>query len=209
LVAGALAALASIPAGPASAQQNKLAPATVTVENTRDVPAVVYAQSDGFDIRLGSVPGHGKQTLQLPEFLEGVGEVQVFVHPEGGFDMASGELLVKPGENLDVLVPTNDSGYIREVPEETIPNPGDNLSTVTVKNDRPEMVTVFLENGDFDYRIGTVPGTREATLVLPQTLVEGRQEVEFFVHPEKGFDLGSELFDLTNPAHLYLVVPNK
>ncbi len=67
------------------------------------------------------------------------------------------------GKNFDVLVPTNDDGYVAPPPRERIPNPGPGTTTVTVKNERDQPVVVFVERGDFDTRIGTVPPNHEST----------------------------------------------
>lgn len=193
--------------GPVAAQQGGHSPFTITVNNTRDVPAVVYLQRDVMETRLGTVPAHGTTTLNLPSYLPRGEEIRVFVHPEGGIDLSTGEEPLRVGETLNIVVPTNNTGYVRELPPEAIPNPGEEGTTVTVDNLRDAQVTVFLESGDFDYRIGTVPATEERTLHIPTPLVEQQGSVEIFVHPEGGFDLASELFQIKPGAHLFVRVP--
>ena len=200
-----LAAL--VPPAHASAQMSKDQTATVTVDNTRKVPVVVYMDHGPFDTRLGTVAPHTKATLQLPPYLADGETVQVFVHPEGGEDLASQDVTVNKGQNIDILVPTNDEGYIPPPPREQIPNPGPGTTTVTVQNERNEMVTVFLEQGAFDSRIGTVAAHQEKTLMIPADLTRDAPDVEIFVHPEGGLDLASQTFDLKPDAHLLVKVP--
>ena len=202
-----LAAL--VPPAHASAQMSKDQTATVTVDNTRKVPVVVYMDHGPFDTRLGTVAPHTKATLQLPPYLADGETVQVFVHPEGGEDLASQDVTVNKGQNIDILVPTNDEGYIPPPPREQIPNPGPGTTTVTVQNERNEMVTVFLEQGAFDSRIGTVAAHQEKTLMIPADLTRDAPDVEIFVHPEGGLDLASQTFDLKPDAHLLVKVPGR
>lgn len=62
--------------------------------------------------------------------------------------------------------------------------------TVLVQNNRSVPVVVYLEEGDFDTRLGTVSPMREAHLSLPRRL--GRDDdVRIVVHPEVGRDLES------------------
>jgi hypothetical protein len=195
--------------GPVAAQQSGHSPFMITVNNTRDVPAVVYLQRDVMETRLGTVPAQSTTILNLPTYLQRGEEIRVFVHPEGGMDLSTGEEPLRVGETLSIVVPTNNTGYVRELPPEVIPNPGDETTTVTVNNLRDARVTVFLESGDFDYRIGTVPATQERTLYLPKSLVEQHESVEIFVHPEGGLDLASETFQMNPGAHMFIRVPPK
>jgi hypothetical protein len=201
----ALMAVASF--GSAAAQQMDNHATTVTVDNSRDVPVVVYLDRGPFDTRLGTVPPHEIRKLQLPESLAEGEEIQVFVHPEKGVDLSTQDLTVKIGENLDIYVPENDVGYIPPPPPRTIPNPGEGTTTVTVQNNRAVPVTVFLETGRFDTRIGTVPADKELTLMVPEWVVRAKPTVEIFVHPEGEADLSSSTFDLSSGAHLFVKVP--
>lgn len=207
VMAGGAALIAFAPFGQAAAQQGGSAWATLTVENTRDVPVIAYLQRDVFDIRLGTVAAHSETTLKLPRYLEDGEAIQVFVHPEGEMDLATRDLTVHPGESLKILVPTNDAGYERVQPPEMIPNPGDGTTTVTVQNDRDRQVTLFLEEGDFDVRIGTIQAHQERTMSLPKFEALDQGTVELFVHPEGGWDLASQTFELKPDAHLFIEVP--
>lgn len=104
------ATLLALAAAPVAAQQERQESATITVRNTRKEPVVVYLDEGEFDIRLGTVGPRGIRTLELPSFLAEGEKVIVFVHPEGGTDLATPGFTVRKGENLDILVPRNDVG---------------------------------------------------------------------------------------------------
>jgi hypothetical protein len=84
----------------------ELADATLTVDNPRDKPVTVFADQDPFDVRLGQVPAHSRVTLRFPKSVVFPDEsIRIFVHPDGGFDLASETLQVRPGEHLGLRVP--------------------------------------------------------------------------------------------------------
>ncbi len=202
----AVALTASAPfagVSPAQAQSS----ATVTVDNSRAVPVEVYFQGEFFDTRIGVVTAHSTAVLKLPPYLDDGQTIQLFVHPESGFDLASQDLVITPGKNFDVLVPSNDNGYVAPPPRPTIPDPGLGATTATVKNERDVPVEVFVEHGDFDLRIGTVPPNHESTLAIPKFIAEERQDIDIFVHPEGGFDLSSQTFSLASEPHILITVP--
>jgi hypothetical protein len=206
-MAGGAALMVFASFGSAAAQQMNHKATTLTVDNARGVPVVVYLDRGAFDTRLGTVGPNQKKTLQLPGTLEDGEQIQVFVHPEGGQDLATEDLMVKVGENLEIYVPTNDVGYVPPPPAPTIPNPGEGTTTVTVQNNRAVPVTVFVEHGEFDTRIGTVPADQELTLMIPEWVVRESQTAEIFVHPEGQADLASWTLDLARGAHLFVKVP--
>jgi len=81
-------------------------------------------------------------------------------------------------------------------------------NTVTVQNDRKVPVTVYMEYGAFDRRLGTVPALRAATLPLPKWAVRGRARIQLFVHPEgEADDLATQEFSLEPPGRIGMVVP--
>ncbi len=207
LLFGLVAMAGTIASATASAQTTKSKTGTVTVDNARAVPVVVYLERGEFDMRLGTVPAHTRQALDLPRYAAEEGSVRIFVHPEGGFDLATQDLTLSLGGNVDIYVPTNEVGYLPPPPPEMIPDPGAGTTTVTVKNNRAEPVTLFLERGEFDMRIGVTPANQERTFELPEWLAMERASVELFVHPERGHDMGSEHFELTKGAHLLVKVP--
>jgi hypothetical protein len=207
LLAGGMAMMALASFGHAAAQDENAFPTTVTVQNNRPVPVVVYLDQGKFDIRLGTVPARNIARLDLPKYLNENASVDVVIHPEGGRDLSAGPITLEMGKKLEVLVPTNDNGYIPPPPRETIPNPGEGTTTVTVENPRDQQVTVFLERGQFDVRVGVVPAHQEETLVIPSSLTGGWEEVDIFLHPEGGGDLTSHIFELKPGAHLLVRVP--
>jgi hypothetical protein len=207
LVVGGLATLVALAPSHISAQTSEPGTSTVTVTNTRSVPALVYLEGGLFDIRLGMVGAHSEEMLPLPVHLERGTVLKIFVHPEGSRDLATPDLTYAPGEDFRIYVPENDVGYVRPPPAEVIPNPGEGTTTITVKNSRSETVTLFVERGNFDVRLGTIPPNQEKTLIVPERLLEGHRSVELFVHPEHGLDLASEMFELEPGAHLLVKVP--
>lgn len=62
-------------------------------------------------------------------------------------------------------------------------------ATVTVDNTRAVPLTVYLERGRFDLRLGTVMAHTKSTLDLPHTVVDG-ESIRIVVHPDgSGTDL--------------------
>ncbi|MGZ8493047.1 MAG: hypothetical protein ACXWZS_12670 [Gemmatirosa sp.] len=84
----------------------------------------------------------------------------------------------------------------------------DTLNAVTVQNQRKVPVTVFLEYGQFDRRLGVVAPYETKSLSLPGVAVRGRARVQLLVHPEgEAADLVTQQFSLRAPARIALVVP--
>lgn len=84
----------------------ELAEATVTVDNSRTEALTVYARQAPFDVRLGQVPPHGRVTLRFPKSVLHQGAtVRIFVHPDGGADLASQQLQVSRGDHLGIRIP--------------------------------------------------------------------------------------------------------
>jgi hypothetical protein len=87
------------------------------------------------------------------------------------------------------------------VPSDTFAN------TVTVQNTRKVPVTIFLEWGQFDRRLGVVAPFETATLALPAWVVRGHETVRLFAHPEGDpEDLSTEEFSLESPGRIAMVV---
>ena len=207
LTAGIAIVFAGTMAGSAGARQKPWSPPELSVNNIRDVPVVVYLDRGNFETRLGTVEAHQKVKLPLPPYVEDGDQIDVIVHPEGGVDLASGNMTVHFGKELYVWVPDNNVGYVPPPPPRTIPNPGAGITTVTVENDRSVPVTVYVEHGNFGTRIGTVPANEELTLLIPEMIVREQTEAEIFVHPEGEADLASWTFQLRHGAHLFVKVP--
>lgn len=207
-VAALVAVAASSMAGAARAQEGSAA-ATVTVENARAVPVVVYLERGPFDVRLGTVAAHATNVLGLPAEVRDQEHIVLMVHPEGGMDLqAEAPMPVRKAGTIHLYVPTNDVGYVPPPPPDMIPNPGPGTTTLTVQNSDDEPVVVFIEKGNFDTRIGTVPAHKEMTFYVPQAVIgmEG-SSVDIFVHEEGGVDLASSTFELRPDAHLIVKVP--
>jgi hypothetical protein len=207
LAGGLVATFATVPAvaflGAQEAGHESLT--KISVDNMRDVPVVVYLDHGVFDTRVGTVQPNVTGVLALPKSLENGTVVQIFVHPEGGTDLASQEITVRKGETVDVIVPPNDVGYFPPTPVE-IPDPGMKGATITVENARSQPVTIFVDKGDFDIRIGTVPANQTKTLAVPESVTRNDPDVEVFVHPEHGIDLGSQTLRMGPDAHLLVKV---
>jgi hypothetical protein len=80
-------------------------------------------------------------------------------------------------------------------------------NTVTVQNDRKTPVTIYLEYGVFDRRLGNVPALQTATLPLPSWMVNARERVQLVAEPEKGAgDFVTQWFSLEPPGRIGMVV---
>jgi hypothetical protein len=160
---------------------------SVTVENDRAEPVTVYVEIGDDDVRLGTLPAFGDSTFELPQWVGSrARSVDFFIHPERGFDEDTGTLVLEPGERLGILVPGGPATSSEE------PNPDEapsDTTTATIQNDRNEEVTVYLERGDADVTLGTIPAFGTATFIVPKWMLPGpTNEVDFFVHPSSGFD---------------------
>jgi hypothetical protein len=81
-------------------------------------------------------------------------------------------------------------------------------NTVTVQNDRNVPVTVYMEYGQFDRRLGIVPKSQTATLPLPAWAVRGRTRIQLFAHAEGDVDdLETRQFSLESPARMAMTIP--
>ena len=82
------------------------------------------------------------------------------------------------------------------------------VNTLTVQNQRKVPVTIYLERGRFDRRLGIVPAYDTKTLPLPAWAVEGETAIRLVAHPEgEVADLATQVFSLHPPARLGMVVP--
>jgi hypothetical protein len=185
----------------------------VTVQNDRKVPVTVYLENGLFDRRLGIVPPHVSATLPLPAWLvNGRETVQLFAHPEGeGEDLATQDVSLRPPGRVVFLVPARGGmpGRARTdtmsavIPPEELAD-----ATLTVDNPRTVPVTVFVEQGEFDIRLGQVPAKGSATLRFPGSALLN-DSIQLFVHPENGVDLGSQTLRVRKGEHLGLRVPQR
>ncbi len=84
---------------------------------------------------------------------------------------------------------------------------GDTMKLVSVQNDRATPVTVYLEAGGIDRRLGTVVAGGVATLQLPAWAVNGRT-VRLLARPEgAGFSLATPAFPVSGAVRVGLLVP--
>lgn len=85
---------------------------------------------------------------------------------------------------------------------------GDTMNIVTVQNDRASAVTVYMENGAFDRRIGVVDPGKTATLPLPVWAVTGRSTLKLFARADgESGDLTTQSFELRGANRIGLLVP--
>ncbi len=82
-----------------------------------------------------------------------------------------------------------------------------NATTVTVQNNYHEPVTVFVEYGPFDRRIGEVKALSEATLPLPPSILRQNGEIQVFVHLARGGDQASQWFHAAPGEQIAMIVP--
>lgn len=181
---------------------------TVTVENTRAAPVEVYMERGDMDTRLGSVAADSKGVLPLPSYLTQDEALRIVVQPKEGLDLFSQDITAPRVGTVKVLVPRNDTGYV-PTPEDMIPNPGAGTTTLTVENPRDHDVSVYVEHGVFDSRIGTVPANQLRTFNMPKSLTWQTEDVQIFIHPKDGLDLSSQFFALKPGAHIEVKVPLK
>jgi hypothetical protein len=79
---------------------------------------------------------------------------------------------------------------------------------VTVQNDRKVPVTIYIEYGVFDRRLGIVPALQTATLPLPAWAVRGHERVQLSAHPEGEVDdLSTQELTLRPPGRLGMLIP--
>ena len=185
----------------------------IMVQNNRNVAVTVLVEQGNFDMRIGTVPAASTATLVLPARLlyEGA-TLNVFVHPEGGLDLAAQAFDVRPGIRLGLIVPEAGHHYVlsAEAPSNMVeklkPEEQDAV-TVTVENPRSVDVTVYVEQGPFDLRLGTVRANETRTFRLPEWLARDQDTVEFTLHPAHGAELSSGTMTLHPNAHLGIKVP--
>jgi hypothetical protein len=91
-------------------------------------------------------------------------------------------------------------------PVSAVGPPAKHAPTVTVQNNRPVPVDVYVERGDLDMRVGTVNAEQEGVLPLPAWLENG-ESVRIVVHPKRGIDLESPDVRIPRTGTLPVLVP--
>lgn len=182
----------------------------VTVQNNRAVPVTVFLEYGVFDRRLGEVAARSTAALVIPAWV--VDEhptAELFVHPEGELDLSSQELDLRHGQRLGLVVPEHGDmmpSPAREEMRAVLPPEELHETTLTVQNDRAEEITVYVERGPFDVRLGRVAGHATATLTIPLSVVDTDETIDVFVHPEHGMDLEAQTVHLRKGEHAGLRV---
>jgi hypothetical protein len=178
---------AKLPLGPPPTSR---ATPTATVENDRNTPVEVYVEIGEAELHLGTVPANNEQTFPLPSWLTNFPRtVDFFIHPTKGFDEDTGPLELGPSEHLGIIVP----GARQKESAETTPARARDDSTVAeIQNDRATAVTVYLERGNAELTLGTIPAETTASFAIPRYLVTSAgTTLEFFFHPKNGFDVST------------------
>jgi hypothetical protein len=77
----------------------------VVVQNDRSVPVTVYAQYEWSESKLGVVLAGASKTFRLSEYFLESGDVDFFVQPTGQAEEESGNMEIRRGEHVGVIVP--------------------------------------------------------------------------------------------------------
>lgn len=77
----------------------------VEVQNNRNVPVTVYAQDSSGEVKLGVVGADSDATFQMKKAITLDGDVDFFVHPKGQQTEETGNVELRPGDRLAILVP--------------------------------------------------------------------------------------------------------
>lgn len=85
---------------------------------------------------------------------------------------------------------------------------GDTTNLLTVQNDRATAVTIFVESGAFDRRIGVVPAGKVGFLTLPSWSVRGQRSVQVFAKADgEGTDLSTLSLALGGTNRFGMLIP--
>jgi hypothetical protein len=89
---------------------------SVVVQNNRSTPVRVYLDLDNQEITLGRVDGMDTRTFTVPRWLvHGTADVNVFVNPQRGLELQTGQIELQEGKQLGVIVPEHAVGMPREI----------------------------------------------------------------------------------------------
>ena len=182
----------------------------ITVQNERKVPVTVYLDYGRFDRRLGVVPAQQVKTLAVPGFaVKGRRTLRLYVHPEGEVnELATQTFTLAPPGRIALLVPPAGGMPVSaDTMTEVIPPEALDDATLTVENPRDRAVTIFVQQGRFDVRLGTVPAHGRVTLRFPKNVVLPSRSILVTVQPEGGRDLSSQTMSVKRGEHLGLRVP--
>jgi hypothetical protein len=82
-------------------------------------------------------------------------------------------------------------------------------TSVEVENERAADVTVYLQAGDRELRLGVVPADSIMTFVIPRWLVSTTESAVVFVHPTGQITEDSGVLDIHPGEHFGIIVPAK
>ena len=159
----------------------------LTVQNARRQPVYVYLERGTFERRLGVVPAMGSATLAFPAWMvqEG-GTMRLLMHPQGSTtDFVVESLSLAAPARYTVDVPATDLAPLpaAEALEVTLPPAALDEATLTIDNPTGREATAFVQQGDRDVRLGTVPAGGRVTLRVPPVLADG-SALELFLEPQ-------------------------
>lgn len=85
---------------------------------------------------------------------------------------------------------------------------GDTANILSVQNDRASAVTLYVEAGAFDRRLGVVAAGKTSTLPLPAWAVKGQRNVQIFARADgEATDLVTQSFPLGGVNRLGMLIP--
>lgn len=95
--------IASIDSVPVPLTAEERASTTITIDNPRNKPMIVFAEQGVRSVRLGEIPANTQATLSFPKELIKRGDaIRVFVRPVGAADVATRALNLKTGDHIAV-----------------------------------------------------------------------------------------------------------
>ena len=97
--------IASFDSVPVPLTAEERASTTITIDNPRNKPMIVFAEQGVRSVRLGEIPANTQATLSFPKDLIKRGDaIRVFVRPVGGTDVATRALTLKTGDHIAVEI---------------------------------------------------------------------------------------------------------
>jgi hypothetical protein len=154
----------------------------VTVQNDRASAVTFYIEAGKIDRPIGTVAAGEVSTLALPEWAtKGQRSVKVVARAEGEqFPAAEYTLPMAEARQLGLMVPPRGGLPFGDSALVTLPAGTVDQSTVTVKNERNGIVTVFAEQGLMFVPLGEVAPKSSATLVVPESLLSRQGAIRVF-----------------------------
>jgi hypothetical protein len=156
---------------------------SVTVQNDRHSAVTFYIDAGKIDRPIGTVAAGEVSTLALPEWaLKGQRTVKLVARAEGEqLPVAEYALPMSESREIGVLVPPRGGVPLGDSALVALPAGTADQRTVTVKNERNGIVTVFAEQGLMFVPLGEVAPKSSATLVVPESLRARQGEIRVFM----------------------------